>query len=324
MEEKKYLPYLDIAKGIGIILVVVGHCIPDATSAGGISDDCLRWVDSVIYSFHMPLFFFISGYLAAPRTANFSVRELLKKRVSRLLIPYFFVGLCYMPFKLVLSAFANKPYDIGNLWQIVLGVNPMGELWFLYVLFLCTVAGVLLRFRVDGWLLLLAAVLAVFVQPIVHFPNAPLFFLFYFLGGIYVKRHQPELVERMQRWQMVLLVVCFAAMNVWLPACPQLKFLTSICGTLACLWFSLRLEGTSWGARLMVVGQYSMDIYILSDMIKIPFRMLLWNHWHLYYPAFIVCTVAALALPYYLSRYGIRRVPWLARLVLGMPRKKAH
>lgn len=45
---KKYYPVIDIAKGIGIILVVVGHAVPDANTGiqnffwgGGISMDIL-------------------------------------------------------------------------------------------------------------------------------------------------------------------------------------------------------------------------------------------------------------------------------------------
>ena len=47
------IEYLDIAKGIGMILVYIGHCrIPG-------DNPLFQW----IYSFHMPLFFFISGLL---------------------------------------------------------------------------------------------------------------------------------------------------------------------------------------------------------------------------------------------------------------------
>ena len=50
-DNNKRLDNLDVAKGIGILLVIFGHCQ-------------LGWIGSVhslIYSFHMPLFFFISG-----------------------------------------------------------------------------------------------------------------------------------------------------------------------------------------------------------------------------------------------------------------------
>lgn len=46
----KRLTYIDIAKGIGIFLVVVEHCIPDATSATGISIPVYRWLHDVVYS----------------------------------------------------------------------------------------------------------------------------------------------------------------------------------------------------------------------------------------------------------------------------------
>ena len=45
----------DIAKGIGIVLVVIGHFIPDNAPSWYIG------FVSVVYHFHMPLFFFVSG-----------------------------------------------------------------------------------------------------------------------------------------------------------------------------------------------------------------------------------------------------------------------
>ncbi len=51
MSESKRLDFIDIAKGIGIILVVTGHLLPVAAG-----------LHVLIYSFHMPLFFFLSGF----------------------------------------------------------------------------------------------------------------------------------------------------------------------------------------------------------------------------------------------------------------------
>ena len=65
--------WIDWAKTIGIWLVVFGH-IPGHHLA----------VSEFIYAFHMPLFFFISGYLAKSR----SIAETAKSGVVRLLIPY--------------------------------------------------------------------------------------------------------------------------------------------------------------------------------------------------------------------------------------------
>ena len=50
--------FLDIAKGLAIILVVVGHVVQGSAT----NFDDLLWF-KVIYSFHMPLFVFLSGPL---------------------------------------------------------------------------------------------------------------------------------------------------------------------------------------------------------------------------------------------------------------------
>ena len=115
--------YLDVAKGIGIILVVIGHCIPDASTPEGISNKSFAVLFSVIYSFHMPLFFFISGYLSKILYTTADRISSLKKKFERLMIPYFFVGICYLPLKLMFSKFANRPFDLGDLPKIFLGVK---------------------------------------------------------------------------------------------------------------------------------------------------------------------------------------------------------
>ena len=47
---------IDCAKGMTIILMVVGH----ACTEGG---DLVHWLHDFIYTFHMPFFFISSGYL---------------------------------------------------------------------------------------------------------------------------------------------------------------------------------------------------------------------------------------------------------------------
>lgn len=50
MSEKR-LRALDIAKGIAIILVVIGHAVPDATTHMGIQSEGLAILNRLIYSF---------------------------------------------------------------------------------------------------------------------------------------------------------------------------------------------------------------------------------------------------------------------------------
>lgn len=83
MSEKR-LRALDIAKGIAIILVVIGHAVPDATTHMGIQSDVLAIMHRLIYSFHMPLFFLISGYFVNTLAENQSRVSAIWKKFQRL------------------------------------------------------------------------------------------------------------------------------------------------------------------------------------------------------------------------------------------------
>lgn len=65
----------DILKGILIVLVVIGHAI--------VSDTALH---KVIFWFHMPAFFMITGYLT---TRWNNSRKTIIRRIKRLVVPYF-------------------------------------------------------------------------------------------------------------------------------------------------------------------------------------------------------------------------------------------
>lgn len=81
--DKIRIKWIDILKGIGIVLVVVGHAnfiFANATTA--------MFIQKYIYSFHMPLFFFLSGYLFVKEKYP-SFKKLIHAKVKTLLVPYF-------------------------------------------------------------------------------------------------------------------------------------------------------------------------------------------------------------------------------------------
>jgi len=80
------LGYLDIMRGIAIWLVVIGHVIQYNNCEGWLHHPVFEW----IYSFHLPLFFFVSGFLAERTCHVESVRDLplyIWKKVRSLLLP---------------------------------------------------------------------------------------------------------------------------------------------------------------------------------------------------------------------------------------------
>ena len=79
---KKRVPIFDVIRGIGIILVVLSH------TTNALGKDTTRMV---IFAFHMPLFFILSGVLS--KYPNLCFRDYVKKNIYRYLIPYIFISI---------------------------------------------------------------------------------------------------------------------------------------------------------------------------------------------------------------------------------------
>src|SRR5919108_2094939 len=121
----KRIEYLDIAKGIGILLVVLGHNDFEVISL---------FVQRLIYSFHMPLFFFLSGYFI---NASVPFFDFFKKRFNSLMKPFLFtIFLIYftsisfekMGFNTAITRTVKSLYGSGHYLDWV-------QLWFLPHLF---------------------------------------------------------------------------------------------------------------------------------------------------------------------------------------------
>ena len=130
---KKRVTYFDLAKGIGIILVVLGHM-------ENISGELRTWISS----FHMPLFFVISGMLLALKkevsvsdNESSNLKALTIKTAKGLLIPYFWFSLIYIPIDIMNLYIQNV--DMHTFIQNILDsltFSGVSVMWFLPALFI--------------------------------------------------------------------------------------------------------------------------------------------------------------------------------------------
>lgn len=125
---KKRLDYLDMAKGVGIFLVVLGHI-------EYLGESAMR----LIFSFHMPLFFMIGGILTFEKMdTNLRPGDNIKKRAQGTLIPYASFSIILLTMRLF-EYFIQPERITGRelLRQIVDSVTGYGlhTLWFLPVYF---------------------------------------------------------------------------------------------------------------------------------------------------------------------------------------------
>ena len=152
-EENRRSLALDIAKGIGILLVVLGHCPHVWTPVK-------QW----IYSFHVPLFFLLSGMVwdrASHEESGFFNYAFLRKKALRLLVPGFLWGLGYLLARAVVSR-SFKPESLGwllyNTESSISKAGSLTPLWFLSCMFVAACLFELLQWffckkQLSKWIL---------------------------------------------------------------------------------------------------------------------------------------------------------------------------
>ena len=133
-EEKKRIKYLDLAKGLCIVLVVFFH-------AKGILDRDY-WFDPFLSSFRMPLYFLLSGLFFRDYG---SFMRFLTKKVNRLLVPFltfYLLTAVLIPniAHLVWGTEFQTVIGLPSLWAFIWpGQYPNIPIWFLWCLFLMNV-----------------------------------------------------------------------------------------------------------------------------------------------------------------------------------------
>lgn len=100
-----HISWVDTAKGIGVIMVIIGHLWYSSN---------IPIINTIIYSFHVPMFFILSGYVYKHNDNQTNI-EFIKKKAIRLLFPSFLFILLVMPLHIFMSIKNNN----FNLWYIL-------------------------------------------------------------------------------------------------------------------------------------------------------------------------------------------------------------
>ena len=268
--------------GIGIVLVVLGHSegvsVEQVTQIA--SQD--RWYAAFlggirwIYTFHMPLFFFISGWLFHYTNRDRDIRygAFVKAKFLRLIVPYLAFSTLAFPVKVILARFASRPVSLSLqdfVHQIIFPWhNTIIFFWYLPTLFLIFLAApFLLRKRmgaVHAALLLLAGI-ALYVQfdnrnlsgswAFLNVAGALHNFIFFASGSITDRFALSARVRRCGAFCLPLSVLGFTFCSRDWRLC---NLLLALAGVAMCWWLSHQFR-SEWLAR---VGDYSYQIYLFS------------------------------------------------------------
>lgn len=225
----KRVEWLDSLRGVAMLAVVIGHSCELYVSA----DSTMM---KLIYSFHMPLFFMVSG--ATFRVDKYErFRDCLIGEAKRLLVPYVWLYLIDLPLWYLNWEVLGS--NSTSLSELLLGlftankqINNMtnGALWFLPTLFLVSILYWWLadldrqgKVRLEGSIILTFAV-AIYLctfydeDTVWHWSVVPMATVFYYLGNLFMT-HCDEIFDALDVGQKggksAIVAIVALALGVW-------------------------------------------------------------------------------------------------------------
>ncbi len=221
MNNKERLYNIEFINVIAIILVILGHsgCVYANIWDDDIvykNSEIIRYITNYIYSFHMPLFVFLSGYLYSNGKINNKYRsftELISKKFRRLIVPYLFIGILFMlPIKIIFNLDnISSSYFIRAINEIILARHP-SHLWFILMLFnLFIIFYIIEKYLNKNKLIINLLILVTISIVSVKIPNVyqistSMQYLLYFYIGYIIQKYKDNINFLKEKWKVLLIL----------------------------------------------------------------------------------------------------------------------
>lgn len=268
---KNRIEYIDTARGLGMVLVIWGHCIGDYENS----------VNRFILSFHMPLFFIISSFFYKKSSSNISFFSFLKKQIQRLWYPQLTLSVGSLIIGFVYN-FLYKNNEINVSWQEILLYIFWG-FWFLPVLFYVnTIAFLINKLRYSVSRLIFCITIIIFIVVLKEKGYIPLMqygfcitilpmALFIFICGTYMH----NVYNKKNSSEYLLIFILLITIIISQINKPALMFiadygniilfvLSAFLGT----YFTIQLSMLINSKLLLFIGRNSIIIYVAHFWIK--------------------------------------------------------
>ncbi len=279
MKENASYKWVDLIKGVGIILIVAGHVL-----SGPIRD--------FLYMFHVPLFFFLSGYLYKTST---TFRNVFSKKFISLIVPYTFYFILLSSSLLIIEIVKDRDIKvINNIFTKVFygGIDLTGwfsVFWFVTSLFFTLLIGSLLvKIRVVYTLIIALVFLILAYTQAFYAPNLPFIFALntvlycfpiFYAGHIYSKYNMSISFKKLSGLTMLSLILYLAYPELFYTdikeskyGLPILTFVMSMVFVLFIFEFFKKYSDLIKLKILSHIGVASMTIMYLHQAVQITLR----------------------------------------------------
>jgi fucose 4-O-acetylase-like acetyltransferase len=319
---------IDAARGVAIVLVVIGHIISEGEVPAG--NNWFVVVMDMIYQFHMPFFMVLCGITFALSLPVFhslgEIRAYSLKRVKPLMVPFVVLGLLVVVGKKVAMQFLDVSNPPGTFASSVMTLlfdpteSAVRFLWFIYVLSIYLVLVPLLFHGLGRRPVLLLAVgvaLQFFNWPEELAIRAAVEYLPFFALGMVLWIYRPFWAP-VGRWVFWLGAIVFVGLLVLSNYHPVSRWLTGAGSILPLIGLVQRIP-TRLQSFVSYLGQNSLSIYLFNVIVMglvkgVLFLVLSWNgvNFLIYFPLLIISGVGV---PLAIKAASLKWLPRVAKFI---------
>lgn len=283
---KRREKWLDGLKGFAILLVILGHVLSGYWDAWTFPDAWISfyYVRNWIYSFHMPLFFLISGFtftLAYYREGKLRVDGYLRQMFNLLWI-YVLFALLQWSVKRLVPELVNEVYTAQTLKNMF--VEPLGNFWYIYVLFVLYAIGAIFHLpKLSGiWALLFGGCAIVAADAHLDWTHLTQYriiyhLFFFFLGSLLCRNREKLSSPKLLGISAMFLTTAtccyiFAYVRNWY---ANWKVLIAVATCYVFIYTFYRIPRLSGCRLFQLCGKYCLELYLLHTFFTAGLRSLL-------------------------------------------------
>ncbi len=296
-----------ILQGWAMLWVVIGHAPLDSATG---NPPLVQWLYDFAYSFHMPLFVFVSGYLfqLTRISRSFTYKDMIVEKLIRLGIPYIVFTVIAMVAKIIIPEAAKRQFSFSFTTFAEALINPsdgpLNELWFILML-LCLFALYPLwrQGGIKGITIAVGCLLLYHLTPIFS-PNilsvsSLCRHAIYFSLGVLAARYRSDALISTRNIVAVLITLAISTLSDWLMPWHIKPFEMTTALSLIITSIGIANLASHFIPQLFFSWRnYTYQIYLMGLFFQIAIKFIYKKGIVANYPlCFVICILAGLYMP---------------------------
>lgn len=336
MERKRFLD-IDSAKGLAIILVVLGHIVARKYPLG---NEWFKFIKHGLYFFHMPFFMYLSGFVyfyTLPKLEeNVDYLKYINKKAYRLLVPFFLMGFIAIIGKFIIAPILYVDNPIKDFKSALLSLiwdtskSNTIFIWYIFILFVFSIVSLFLYRFLKGKMLpifLFSLIICFIPMPEYLYLNFfGLYYVFFILGG-FAYLYKDNYFKLIESNKLLFFSAFLAIFSIFYKNIPTnfnfdfriISFFIGI-ASIPFLHSVARIPKIQSSSILQILGKYTFPIYLFNVPIigatkGVLLHFFNWNgtNFLIYLP---ILLLSGIIIPIILSKYFFSKIPTLKKIFI--------